>query len=48
MIFCAHTQEWEGLIEKHARLFEANTNLPGEDTYAQLRTHTPVEDMYTR
>ena len=32
MIICAHTQEGEGLIERHARLFEAKTYSPGEDT----------------
>ena len=34
MIFCAHTQEGEGLIEIHERVFEAKTYTIGEDTYA--------------
>ena len=32
--FCAHTQEGEGLVERHTRRFEAKTYLPGEETYA--------------
>ena len=31
---CAHTTEWEGFIERLARLFEAKTSLPVEDTCA--------------
>ena len=34
MIFCAHTQEWEELVERLALLFEAKTYSPGVDTYA--------------
>ena len=33
MIFCAHTQDREGLIEGHEHLFEAKTYSPDEDTY---------------
>ena len=33
MIFCAHTQDGEGLIERHERLFVAKAYSPGEDTY---------------
>ena len=51
MIFCAHTQEEEGLIEKHERLFEAKTYSPVEDTYVrqtrtrrQVKTRIPGED----
>ena len=39
MIFCAHTQEELGLVERHALLFEAKTYSPGADMYAM-----PVED----
>ena len=35
MIFCSHTQEGEGLVERHALLFEAKTLIPGEDTYSE-------------
>ena len=35
MIFCAYTQDGEGLVERHERLFEAKTYVPGEDTYAR-------------
>ena len=34
MIFCAHTLEGEGLVERQERVFEAKTYSPGEDTYA--------------
>ena len=34
MIFCAHTQEGEGLVERLVLLFKAKTNLPGADMYA--------------
>ena len=43
---CAHTQEGEGLLERHTRLFEVKTYLPGEETVHQLRTNMPVEDEY--
>ena len=34
MIFCAHTQEGEGLVERHALLLKAKTYSAGSDTYA--------------
>ena len=33
MIFRVHTQEGEGFVERHARLFEAKSYSSDEDTY---------------
>ena len=33
MIFCVHTQEGTGLVERHERLFEEKTYSPSEDMY---------------
>ena len=35
MIVCVHTQEGEGLVERHALLFEAKTYSPGADMFAR-------------
>ena len=47
MIFCAHTQEGEGLVERLVLLFKAKTYLPGADMYGhvhQVKTRIPGED----
>ena len=45
MSFCVHTQEGEGLVERHVHLFEVKTCSPGTSGQVhKLRTCMPDEE----